>query len=388
MKFDTYRIGIMKAPVEERSPAFEELVDSAVTNLRHFFNEHFPNIEIDVFSVLKLSLSPSAGAYSALDFLEIGLRENSMHDFHFLIIITEVTLLPQNMPYVLALPSQITNTGVISTRHLDREEDLALTSDKVKERLSHLILHTLGHIFNLPHVDDPANLMFPLREVEDLDQMQDLTPEQIDQVRKILPEEARNQRARRSDWRFILKQIVANRKSIFRSVVKANPLSLLGKMPTMITAGLSVSIVLFFSSEFWDIAGSIELYQLVTFAIVSLILAVSLLYRAFAFGPVVTRARSLTESSIVTQTTTLIVITITAFVMLISFFLLYFLAALTIFPRKLMRTWPTVDEMEGVFNYIRLGLVMGSMATLTGSLGGRAESKNILRHVLFIDEEI
>jgi len=388
MKFDTYRIGIMKAPVEEGSPAFEELVSAAVSSLRTFLKENFPNIEIDVFSVLNLSLSPSAGAYSALDFLEIGLRENSMHDFHFLIIITEVTLLPQNMPYVLALPSQITNMGVVSTRHLDREEALNTTSDKVKERLSHLITHTLGHIFNLAHVDDPANLMYPLSEVEDLDQMQHLTPAQIEQVRRILPEEARNQRARRSDWRFIIKQIIANRKSIFRSVIKANPLSLLGKMPTMITTGLSVSIVLFFSSEFWDIAGSIELYQLVTFAVVSIILAVSLLYRAFAFGPVVTRAKSLTESSIVTQTTTLIVITITVFVTLLSFFLLYFLAALTIFPRKLMRTWPTVDEMDSIVNFVRLGLVMGSMATLTGSLGGRAESKNILRHVLFIDEEI
>ena len=53
-----------------------------------------------------------------------------------------------------------------------------------------------------------------------------------------------------------------------------------------------------------------------------------------------------------------------------------------------MSTWPTVDTMEEIENYFRLALVMGSMATLTGSLGGRAESKNILRHVLFIDEEI
>jgi predicted Zn-dependent protease len=388
MKFDTYRIGIMKASVEEQSPAFEELVNAAVTSVRSFFNQHFPNIVIEVFSVPKLPLSPSAGAYSALDFLEIGLRENFMHDYHFLIIITEVELLPQNTPYVLGLPSQITNTGVISTRRLEREQALPQSSDMAKKRLSHLIIHTLGHIFNLSHVDDPANLMHSLRVVEDLDQMQQLTPKQMDKVRRILPEEARNQTARRSDWRFILEQIIANRKSILRSVVKTKPLLLLGKMPAMFTTGLSVSIILFFSAEFWDIAGSIELYQLVTFAIISLILAVSLLYRAFAFGPVATHSKTLTESSVVTETTTLIVITITVFVTLLLFFLLYFMAALTIFPRKLMRTWPTVDEMEGVFNFVRLGLLMGSMATLTGSLGGRAESKNILRRVLFIDEEI
>ena len=388
MKFDTYRIGIMKASVEEQSPAFEELVNAAVASVQSFFEENFPNIDIEVFSVAKLSLSPSAGAYSALDFLEVGLRENFLHDFHFLIIITEVTLLPQNMPYVMALPSQITNTGIISTRRLDREQALTPASNKVKERLSHLIIHTLGHIFNLSHVDDPANLMYPLREAEDLDTMASLTPEQINQIRRILPEEARNQRAQRSDWGFILKQIFANRKSIVRSVIKANPLLLLRKMPTMFTTGLSVTIILFFSTEFWDIAGTIELYQLIAFAIISLILAVSLLYRVFAFGQMSTSAKTLTESSVVTQTTTLIVITISVFVILLLFFLLYFLAALTIFPRKLMHTWPTVDSMEGVFNYVRLALVMGSMATLTGSLGGRVDSKNILRQVLFIDEEI
>jgi hypothetical protein len=53
-----------------------------------------------------------------------------------------------------------------------------------------------------------------------------------------------------------------------------------------------------------------------------------------------------------------------------------------------MRTWPTVDEMQGILNYVRLGLLMGAMGTLSGSLGGRSESKNILRQVLFIDEEI
>jgi predicted Zn-dependent protease len=388
MKFDTYRIGIMKAPVEEQSPAFEELVKAAVTSVRRFFNEHFPNIDIEVFSFLKLSLSPSAGAYSALDFLEIGLRENGMHDFHFMIIITEVDLLPHQMPYVLSLPSQITNSGVISTLRLDRDSATKPSSDQVKKRLSHLIIHTLGHIFNLSHVDDPENLMYRLREAEDLDRMQRLTPEQMDQIRRILPEEARNQQARRSDWRFIIKQIFANRKSILRSVIKAHPILLLGKMPTMITTGLSVSIILFFSTEFWDIAGSIELYQLITFAIISAVMAISLLYRAFSFGPVATRSKTLTESTVVTQTTTLIVIAITVFVTLFIFFLVYFLAALTIFPRKLMHTWPTVDAMEGVYNYVRLGLVMGSMAILTGSLGGRAESKNILRHVLFIDDDI
>ncbi len=388
MKFDTYRIGIMKAPIEETDPAFSSLVDTAASKVEDYFKEHLPEIDIEVFEVSKFSLFPSAGAYSALDFLEIGLRENVLRDFHFLIIITEVNLIPQNMPYTLGLPSQITNTGVLTTRRLDQQSESDPTSPLVARRLAALILHTLGHIFNLNHVDDPKNIMYNLKEVEDLDQMEHLTEAQIGKIKKILPEEARNRRAEKKDWQFILQEIFENRASILRSVVKANPFKLLGQMPTMITTGLSVTIVLFFSAEFWDIAGSIELYQLITFAIIAVILAVSLLYRAFAFGPVVSRDEVLTESTVVTETATLIVISITVMFTLFIFFTFYFLAALTIFPRKLMRTWPTVDEMQGILNYVRLGLLMGAMGTLSGSLGGRSESKNILRQVLFIDEEI
>lgn len=121
MEFDTYRIGIMKAPVEETDPAFSSLVDTAASKVEAYFQEHLPEIDIEVFEVSKFSLFPSAGAYSALDFLEIGLRENGLRNFHFLIIITEVNLIPQNMPYTLGLPSQITNTGVLTTRCLDQQ---------------------------------------------------------------------------------------------------------------------------------------------------------------------------------------------------------------------------------------------------------------------------
>ena len=45
-------------------------------------------------------------------------------------------------------------------------------------RLHHLLLHTLGHLLNLPHSESPHNAMYAFEGVADLDVMATLTPEQ------------------------------------------------------------------------------------------------------------------------------------------------------------------------------------------------------------------
>ena len=57
------------------------------------------------------------------------------------------------------------------------------------------------------------------------------------------------------------------------------------------------------------------------------------------------------------------------------------------FPRKLMGTWPTVDPAVRTADHIKLSLFVASVATLAGSLGGRADSRDLVRGVLFVDEE-
>ena len=62
---------------------------------------------------------PSAGTYAPLDFLQIGMNEKLERGIHFLLIVTEVDLSTTTFSYTLALPSQLTNVGIISTKRLN-----------------------------------------------------------------------------------------------------------------------------------------------------------------------------------------------------------------------------------------------------------------------------
>lgn len=383
-----YIVGVMTIDVEgKHSERFERLANAAVTAFDRALGTEL-GLRVDLLRFDGPHLIPAAGAYAPLDFLRLGMTEKLERDADFLLIVTEVDLAATTLSYTLALPSQLTNIGVISTKRLEPtfwgdEADEALTV----RRLNHLLLHTLGHLLNLPHSDDPHNAMYAFEGVADLDAMAALTPEQRDHVRLALPREAHERTSRGSRWRFVLRTLVSDWRSIGYAVARANPLRLATRLPTLITAALSVIIVVFFSPEMWDVASTVELYQLVLFSGVSVAVATFVLYRAFAFGALLRRGRRLAESSVVTGAATLLSLMLTVLLIFAAFATLAYLGIVTIFPRKLMETWPTVDPAVRTLDHIKLSLFVAALGTLAGSLGGRADSRDLVRGVLFIDEE-
>ena len=383
-----YRIGVMMVAVEERDPIFRAVVDRAVSRVEEVLRGGGLHLRIELCEFRGPHLSPSAGAYSPLDFLQMGLAEHVDRRLHFLLVVTEVDLSATGKPYVLALSSQLTNVGILSTKRLAPSlRGEAQREEVAGRRLAGLALHVLGHILNLGHHPEPSNVMYDLSAAEDLDRMTDLTPEQLDTMRSNLPREAREEMTKHHRWRFAARTIVENRASIWRAMVRANPFRLVLRLPAMIAAGLSVAIVLFFSTEIWDVASTVESYQLVLFALISLLAATVVLYRAFAIGSISTRDGALTESSVVTEATTGLSLFATLLVLYLGFFILTFLGAVTIFPVRLMESWPTVDPATRTLDHVKLGIFLAAMGVLTGSLGGRAEGKDLIRHVLFFGEE-
>ena len=333
-------------------------------------------------------LTPAGGAYAPLDFLHIGLTEKLERDVHFLLVVTEVDLAASTRSYTLALPSQLTNVGIVSMKRLDP----AFWGDAADEavvvrRLAHLLLHTFGHLLNLPHTDDPQNAMHDFAGVEDLEAMGALTPQQHERVRQALPREAHERTSGRGRWGFVLGVLLADAPGIARAVGRANPFRLVTRLPTMVAAALSVIIVVFFSPEMWDVASTVELYQLALFGLTSVAVATFVLYRAFAFGAVLGRGRLLAESTVVTTAATVLSLLLTMGLLFAAFAALAYLGIATIFPRKLMETWPTVDPAVRPLDHVKLSLFVASLGMLAGSLGGRADSRDLVRGVLFVDEE-
>jgi hypothetical protein len=299
-----------------------------------------------------------------------------------------VDLSATTFSYTLALPSQLTNVGIVSTKRLNPDfwgdrEDAALTV----QRLATLLLHTFGHLLNLPHARDPQNVMYNFAGVNDLSAMAYLTPAQRRRMRQTLPYEAHERTSRYGRWRFVLHTLVRDWRSITRAVVRANPFRLVTRLPTMITAALSVIIIVFFSSEIWDVGSTVELYQLALFSVVAVLTATAVLYRTFSFGGVLGRGRVLAESTIVTGAATGLSLLLTMLLLFMVFMGLTYLGTITIFPRKLMETWPTVDPAVRSLDHVKVSLFVAALGVLAGSLGGRADSKDLVRGVLFVDEE-
>jgi len=383
-----YVIGVMLVDVEgKNSDRFHRLVEQAV----QAFDDALATalgLQVELIAFAGPHMAPTAGAYAPFDFLRIGLTEKLERKVHFLLIVTEVDLAATTLSYTLALPSPLTNVAVVSTKRLDPAFWGGEPNDaRLVQRLTTLLLHSFGHLLNLPHVDDADNAMYDLLEVQDLDAMDQLTEPQRERMRRALPLEAHERTSRHHHWRFALQTLVRDWRSIARAVARANPLRLVTRLPTMITAALSVIIVVFFSAEVWDVGSTVELYQLAMFSVAAVLGATAVLYRSFAFGGMLSRGRVLAESAVVTGVATALCLFLTMLLLFSLFVGLTYLGTATIFPQKLMETWPTVDPAVRPIDHLKLSLFVAALGLLAGSLGGRADSKDLVRGVLFVDEE-
>ncbi len=385
---EQYVIGVMLTPVENPEPKFENTVDTAVKITEKIFAQRVPNLKLAFFNFTGPHLTPTKGSYSPMEFLQLGLIEKVERKPNFLLVVTEVEITPLLATYSVALPSALTNVGIVSTKRLNPhfwgepdEEDITA------ERLVGLLLHTMGHLLNLNYRSNPSNIMYNYEQLSDLEQMREINNQQVDQIKKALPTEARDLTAKTPAPMFIIKRILANGSSIWRTVRRANPFRLALQLTTMITAAISLMIVIFFSTEMWDIGSTVELYQFVLFAIISISIATLVLYRSYSLRDITTRTRQVSESLVVTNAATLLTLLLTMLVLYMLFWLLVYLGILTFFPENLMQTWPTVDPAVRTLDHIKLSTFIAAMGILVGSLGGRAENRDVIRHILFIDAE-
>ena len=389
-----YVVGVMTMEVEGRDSArFGRLAERAAAALDAALTKAL-GVRVDLLAFEGPHLTPAAGAYAPLDFLQIGLTEKLERGVHFLLVVTEVDLAASTLSYTLALPSQLTNVAVVSTKRLDPSfwgddsDDSEADDERTVRRLTALLLHSFGHLLNLSHTGDAQNAMHDFAGVDDLDRMTGgFTEAQRAAMRRALPREAHERTSRGNHLGFILHTLARDWQSIGAAVARANPFRLVTRLPTMVTAALSVLIFLFFTPDMWDVASTVDLYQIVLFSLVSIGASTVVLYRAFAFGGVMGRGRLLAESTVVTGAATVLCLFLTMALLFAGFALLTYGGIVTIFPRKLMETWPTVDPAVRPLDHAKLSLFVAALGLLAGSLGGRADSKALVRGVLFVDEE-
>lgn len=334
------------------------------------------------------SMAPGETGYPVLDFVQVGLNEKTERQLAFLIIVTDAEVAAASLSYFLALPSQLTNVSVISTRRLAdygsaELDDTALMSD----RLATLMLQCFGRMLNLPYTSEGGNYMTKIEVPEDLDALNAFTPTQYQAIKKNLPKEANDQFSDGSKPLFVFRHLVGNLSRIVRGAFRANPFKIALKLPTMIATALSVIVILIFGAETWDFASAVTNTQLSIFAVTSFLAAGYLLYRSFSFNLVSTRNGKTSESAIVTAGATFLAILLTMIVLFLLFAGIMYSVVVFVFPDFLMDAWTSTDRTSTTSDHIRLVVFLAAVGVLSGSLGGSADSRSVVRNVLFGQDE-
>lgn len=350
------------------------------------------DIQVVSFPFTGAGLTANENGYRALDFIQIGINEKTERKLAFLLIITDVEIAASSMSYLLALPSQLTNVAVVSTRRLVAyEEDKLLQKTHLTERLTSLMLHCFGRLLNLNYAKESNNYLAHVQVVGDLDSMQHFTKEQYQQMIENLPREANDRYSEGSNkdskLAFIIRHTLGNLPRIFRGAIRANPLRIATKMPTMIATALSVIIVLIFGGETWDFAASVSYGQLAVFVIASFLAANFVLYRAFSFRLIATRQGQTSESSVVTAAATYLALVLTLICLFFMFGVLMYGVVVFVFPDPLMSTWTSDQDGASLAAHMRLVAFLASVGVLSGSLGGSIDSRSVVRNVLFAADE-
>ena len=383
-----YIIGIMKVQVEQTqaSEHFGTMVDQGVA----LFKEQLGDLgaRITVFQFTGPHLIPVEGAYLPFDFLQIGLSEKIERGINFMLILTEVDLSHTTHTYVLAYPSQLTNIGIVSAKRLwpsfwGRPPDEQLAA----RRLSALLLHTFGHLLGLGHSEAPTNAMYDFTTIDDLDRMRGFDRQQIAELRRNLPREAHEHLSTHHRLRFVVQQTVANAGQILRGLWQVNPLRLLARLPTMITTGISAIILFLFNAYIWDVGGHVGIGESLLFSLFAVIVAMLLLYNSFGVNALINRRRGLSESTVVTVATTLLSLLVVIVLIYLIFLLFMYLMVIFVIPPGEMVTWPRGNPVATTAAQLKLSMFMAGIGVLTGSLGGRSDSPNVIRGILFLNEE-
>jgi predicted Zn-dependent protease len=381
-------VGIMKMDVAgEDARSLSRLTRGATDHFTRVLDRE-PRLTIESLTFDGPPLRPAEEGYRALDFVQIGITEKTERRLAFLIIITEVEITAASLSYLLALPSQLTNVAIITTRRLadygsGEDHDEAVLTD----RLATLMLHCFGRLLNLDYHPDPTNYLSRIAVADDLDAMRHFTDRQFDRMAINLPKEANDRFSEGSRLPFVLQQIASNLPVIVRGALRAGPVRIASKLPTMIATALSVIVLLIFGGETWDFAASVSGSQLTVFVVASFAAATFVLYRAFSFRLVATRQGAIAESSVVTAAATYLALILTLLVLFIFFALLMYGVVVFVFPDPLMSNW-TSDKDGATFDaHLRLVLFLAAVGVLSGSLGGSADSRSVVRNVLFgVDE--
>jgi hypothetical protein len=324
----------------------------------------------------ELRIPQPLGAAPALALLEAAVRERVTEPFTFVIVVTGVDLDAKRQSFVEALPSAPLNVGIVSTSRLERTRG----SLSPEERLVQLVLHVLESLVGRRGTRAGTRAGLPAKLP--------LVGLEIDDLRAALAAEPADlrwpSRAVGRSAGYLLRHL----GDVLRGVRRARPLEIAYELRTLGTIGLSLIMVMFFSAEVWDLGGAMTNAEAGLWLFVTAGLSTWFIFRRLALRRIWPAHEVVTGSVVLTSATAFIALGAATLLVGLGFAMLTMVGSYTIFPADLIESWSTVRAADDIPGRLRLAFFLAGMGVLAGSLALTPEDQRILRHILFIDDEV
>lgn len=373
----------------------------AVKRARQRFEEKlfewFPEFRWRV-SIIERDELTVAPREAPVAFFTQGQAERDLYKLDFVFIVTNADLTGHDEPFALAAVSRTLDLAVLSTsridpRTIDPSDDQEHRVASISQRFSTLLLRCLGHLNGLEPEPAANNVMWDVENVDELDGMRELTPDQIATMRENLRSiadlriEEQTDATRGPVWRFLLRVAWTQRREIAAGVMEAAPWQFPVRLSRLTTAVVSAMLVLLMTAETWDMS----MNQSGT-SVIGLILAAAVGTTAYVVNRqkllVRRHDRLMTEQIAVSNLTSILTVLCGMVTTLAALFVSTLVLGLMMFPRHLVDGWAaSLDAPASLAEYLMLSGVVSALSIAIGALGAAFEDQAYFRHVIFVDEE-
>lgn len=334
----------------------------------------------------------------AADFLDQATLRMVEGPYDAIVVVTDVAVVSRRNRVVPGLASTVGRVVVLSTRKHRvsprGQPQYDLDSEVVRWNAATLLLHLMGHVLGLRHVDSADQAV--------------MSPFSFDTERRELPLFAPRSRARLprlasdfparensdagilSEFAFHVSSAVRHPREallpLFRSRAPILPLSL----PRLTTAALIPTLILVFTAEIWDAGFHMTGSAIGSYASFSILASAVYLVTARNLFLPHEEKRFHTEHLAVANVAIFLTILVAALGLFVMLGLLMLVIQVLIFPADLVREWPSLDldlARIGLADQLRIAGLISTIGVLTGALGGGVESRELIRHLALFGSE-
>ena len=253
---------------------------------------------------------------------------------------------------------------------------------RTTSRCCHLILAYFARLNGLPHLEDKAI------QARDLDEGDPLIAEEKKELDAALQSLAdgvlRRSLKEIRGIALYARIIIMHPMRVLRTVLSHRPLRMVFSLGKLMFAAIAALVLALLSTELWYLGVGINIWRLILIAAAALLAAtVYIVMRQRLYMRRV--SRSLSEQAAFFNLTSLL----TVFSVLLALFAIVFAITIVVtsgvYPRYIVEDWVMRSQVD-FGDYVRVSLLISSMAMVVGALGAGLEENEHFRQVMYTEK--